>query len=336
MHESPVVLASVEELLEGAGPRTPLDTVGKSGARLERVDIGGASYVVKYLDEAGDWTLRAAAVPETPPVALWRNGVLAALPGCINQPIVAVARGSSTGTNGAVLLMHDVSAWLVPVDAAVPEAQHDGFLRHMAAMHARFWESPPGREPIIDLVPAERYYRWLSPAMAAREAELGSEHLVPKLVAEGWARLVEVAPRAAEVVLPLADDPRPLVRALARTPQTFVHGDWKFDNLGSDEEGRTILLDCELPGRGAPLSDLAWYLAINCRRLPITKEASLDRYRAALEAEGIGTADWWEEQVALCLLGALVQFGWEKALDGYDEELAWWEERAVAAAPLTR
>jgi hypothetical protein len=30
----------------------------------------------------------------------------------------------------------------------------------------------------------------------------------------------------------------------------------------------------------------------------------------------------------------MVQFGWEKALGGYDEELAWWEEKAVRAAAL--
>lgn len=49
---------------------------------------------------------------------------------------------------------------------------------------------------------------------------------------------------------------------------------------------------------------------------------------------GVRTEPWWDRQLALCLLGALVQFGWEKALGGYDEELAWWEDRAVAAAAL--
>ena len=38
--------------------------------------------------------------------------------------------------------------------------------------------------------------------------------------------------------------------------------------------------------------------------------------------------------LALCLLGAMVQFGWEKALGGYDEELAWWEMNSVKAAAL--
>ena len=64
--------------------------------------------------------------------------------------------------------------------------------------------------------------------------------------------------------------------ALEATPQTFVHSNWKLDNLGTDDAGRTVLLDWEQPGRGAALSDLAWYLAINCRRLPQQKE-DLDR-----------------------------------------------------------
>jgi len=124
------------------------------------------------------------------------------------------------------------------------------------------------------------------------------------------------------------------VDALATTPQTFVHSNWKLDNLGTDDTGRTVLLDWEQPGCGAPLSDLAWYLAINCRRLPQSKEASITAYREALEACGIDTGPWWDRQLALCLLGAMVQFGWEKALGGYDEELAWWETNSVRAAAL--
>lgn len=34
------------------------------------------------------------------------------------------------------------------------------------------------------------------------------------------------------------------------------------------------------------------------------------------------------------LLGGLVRFGWEKEFGGYDEELAWWEARAVEGARL--
>jgi hypothetical protein len=316
------------ELLAGATDRTGLAEVpGKSGASLERVVIDGQHYVLKHLDLAEDWTMRASGCLLGAPLVLWERGILARLPGCLNQPIVGAAREPG----GCALLMRDVTPWLVPVtDAPITLDQHTRFLRHMAALHAEFWAC--GRE--FDVVPTMHRYLELSPWMAEAEAAAGSPHLVPALVARGWPLLAEVAPAAAAVVTPLAYDPGPLVEALAGTPQTFVHSNFKLDNLGTDDIGRTVLLDWEQPGRGAPLSDLAWYLAINCRRLPQSKEASIAAYRQALEGFGVDTAPWWERQLGLCLLGALVQFGWEKALGGYDEELAWWETNAVRAAAL--
>lgn len=46
-----------------------------------------------------------------------------------------------------------------------------------------------------------------------------------------------------------------------------------------------------------------------------------------MERQGISTDSWWSRQLGLCLLGALVQFGWEKAL-GDEAELQWWVEAA--------
>jgi hypothetical protein len=325
----------VADLLAGATEQTVIAGVpGKSGARLERVVIGGESYVLKHLDLAEDWTLRASGCLRGAPLELWERGILARLPGCLNQPIVGAAPREPSGSRpsgGCALLMRDVTPWLVPAtDAPITLAQHARFLQHMAALHAQFW----GCGPEFDVVPAMHRYLELSPWTATAEAAAGSAHLVPQLVAKGWPLLAEVAPAAAALVTPLARDPGPLVEALASTPQTFVHSNWKLDNLGTDDAGRTVVLDWEQPGRGAALSDLAWYLAINCRRLPQSKEASIAAYRDSLEACGIGTEPWWDRQLALCLLGALVQFGWEKALGGYDEELAWWEAHAIRAAPL--
>jgi Phosphotransferase enzyme family len=327
---APPVAASVEELLAGATAREPIvDGAGKSGARLERVTIDGQRYVVKYLDLADDWTMRAAGDLCGASLTAWRRGLLARLPDCIHQPIVAVA--ANPGGRGCALLMHDVGDWLVPVDdEPIPLAQGLRFLDHMAAMHATFW----GGGAELDVVPAMHRYLDLSPWMAQAEALLGSDHLVPKLVGEGWPLLAEVAPRAAAAVVPLAWDPSPLVAALDQMPQTFVHGNWKLDNLGTDSDGRTVVLDWELPGRGPALSDLAWYLSINCRRLPQSKADTIVAYREALERLGVDTEPWWDRQLALCLLGALVQFGWEKAFGGYDDELAWWEERAVEGVRL--
>jgi len=326
--EPPAAPGDMTGLLMDVTERSRLAGVpGKSGASLERVVIGGRDYVLKHLDLAQDWTMRASGCLRGAPLVLWERGILARLPECLNQPIVAAVPEH----RGCALLMRDVSRWLVPAtDEPITLAQHARFLRHMAALHAEFWAC--GNE--CDVVPAMHRYLELSPWMATAEAVAGSPHLVPRLVAKGWPLLAEVAPAAAAVVTPLAHDPGPLVEALAATPQTFVHSNWKLDNLGTDDAGRTVLLDWEQPGRGAPLSDLAWYLAINCRRLPQSKEASIAAYREALEARGVDTGPWWDRQLALCLLGALVQFGWEKALGGYDEELAWWETHAVRAAAL--
>ena len=331
----PRVHESVHSLVAGATERTALaDGAGKSGARLERVIIGGQRYVLKHLLVTEDWTLRASGSLPGAPYLLCERGILARLPDCLNQPIVGVAPEAGRDPavpGGCALLMHDVSASLVPVaDTPISHHQHERFLRHMAALHAAFWDCGADCE----VIPPMHRYLELSPWTAEAEAAAGSAHLVPQLVAKGWPQLAEVAPAAAAIVAPLARDPGPLVDALARTPPTFVHGNWKLDNLGTDDAGRTVLLDWEQPGRGAALSDLAWYLAINCRRLPQSKEASIAAYRVALEEAGVSTGPWWDRQLALCLLGALVQFGWEKALGGYDEELAWWEEQAVRAAPL--
>jgi hypothetical protein len=323
------------ELLARATLREPVaGAPGKSGAILERLEIGGQPYILKHLDLAGDWTMRASGSLRGAPLVLWERGILDRLPGCLNQPIVAAGEQEGTGSapsGGCVVLMHDVSRWLVPVtDDPIPLGQHQRFLAHMAALHAAFWDCGPE----VDVVPPMHRYLELSPWMAEAEASVGSQHLVPQLVAKGWPLLADIAPDAAAVASPLALDPGPLVEALATTPQTFVHSNWKLDNLGTDDAGRTVLLDWEQPGRGAALSDLAWYLAINCRRLPQSKEESITSYRAALEGCGINSEPWWERQLALSLLGALVQFGWEKALGGYDEELAWWETRAIRAQSL--
>jgi hypothetical protein len=327
--------AGLAELLSEATERTALGGApGKSGARLERVVIRGQDYVLKRLDLADDWTMRASGCLRGAPFELWQRGILARLPACINQPIVAVGIQDPAGqgpSGGCAVLMRDVSRWLVPAtDEPIPGRQHQQFLAHMAALHAAFWNG--GDE--LEVVPATHRYLELSPWMAQAEAGIGSPHLVPQLVARGWPLLAEAAPAAAEIVVPLAHDPGPLVAALAQTPQTFVHSNWKLDNLGTDDQGRTVLLDWEQPGRGAALSDLAWYLAINCRRLPQSKEASIAAYRDALEACGIETEPWFGRQLALSLLGALVLFGWEKALGGYDEELRWWESQAIKAAAL--
>jgi len=312
----------LEELLSRAEERAPWvpdDT--KSGARFERVVIGGERFVLKYQDPEDDWLLRANDDPGCRYVLLWESGVLGRLPAVIDHAVVAAAFDGIVGR----VLLRDVSAALVDVEVPFTPEQHSRFVAHMAALHAAFW----GWRDDVGLTPLARRYLTFSPAVAAAEAARGSDAVVPQLMAVGWQRLREVSPAMAGVVLPLLEDPAPLVDALARVSHTLVHGDWKAANLGSQPDGRTVLLDFgEGPGEASPLADLSWYLALNTALLPEPKEAVLESYRDALERSGVETSGWWDDAVALELLGCMLQFGWEKALGGPGDELSWWEEWA--------
>lgn len=317
---------SVDDLV-GGRPRAPMVAAdSKSGARFERVMIDGERHVLKYQDVRDDWLMRATGDLGQRFVTLWASGLLDAMPPVIDPVVV----GCAVEGHVSAVLMRDVSATLLPLgDVQIPLAAQERYLDHMAAVHAAFrgWRDDVGLTPL-----ANRYLAF-APAVAQAEADLGSGALVPRLIGQGWAALPGVAPRLAAVVLPLLDDLSPLYAALCEVPHTFVHGDWKAANIGSHADGRTVLLDWgELAGEASPLADLSIYLALNSARLPVTKEATIACYRAALGRHGVSTRGWWERALALELLAGAVQFGWEKALGGPGPELSWWEARAIEGA----
>lgn len=325
------VASSLTELLGGEVRGEPLAASdGKTGARVERVVVDGRPYVLKFLHRADDWSMRATGDLACRPVTVWRSGWLDRLPACIDHAVVGAAWDDRPDGRGAVLVMHDVGPWLVPEgDGQLPLAQHLSFLDHMAQLHATFWE----RRDTIGLLPLSSRFAFFGPRLGEVERARGGTDLVPtELVPEGWRRFQRRAPRAAEAVFALLEDPTPLVAALAATPQTLVHGDWKAGNLGRHPDGRTILLDWAIPGIAPPCADIAWYACLNRARLPQRKEDTLLAYREALERHGVDTHGWWDRQCALALLGTVMLFGWEKALGDDEvasEELAWWEQRAL-------
>ena len=327
------VAGSLEELLSGATGREPfLAEDSKSGAPFERVVLGGEPHIVKYLHVDDDWISRSYGDLRCRPLTVWRSGLLDALPPCLDHAIVGAAAGLGRHGWGAAILMRDVSQDLVPPgDGAVPLEQHRRFLDHMAALAAHFW----GFTDTVGLTPVHNRWLCFGPGMLAAEAERGWPDPVPPIVARGWDRFRERAPyRLAAVVRELFHEAAaPLVDALAATPFTFLHGDWKCGNLGATADGRTVLLDWAGPGAGPAAQDLCWYLAINRARLPESKEDALAAFRVALEGHGIPTADWWDRQLALCCVAAAVQFGWEKAL-GDPDEFGWWCDRALEGAAL--
>ncbi|MEQ1786751.1 MAG: phosphotransferase [Acidimicrobiales bacterium] len=323
--------STIDELIAGASERGPLGgTDGKSGSTLERVVIDGQRLVLKHLHPDGDWTMRGFGDLGCRPVQVWTSGLLDAVPPTIDHAVVGAATGLGRNGWGGALLLRDVSAHLVPEgDVPLSWDDHRQLLDHLADLSAAFW----GAEGTPELLSLESRWSAFGPGWVAAERQRGWPDAVPRIAHDGWARFDERAPADVRALIDgLRHDVDPLVRAVRATPLTFLHGDWKLGNLGV-APGRTVLLDWTYPGVGPIAHDLAWYLSLNRARLPESKEEAINALRGSLDARGIDTSDWWGPQVALCLLGALVQFGWEKAL-GDDDELGWWCERAREGARL--
>jgi len=170
----------------------------------------------------------------------------------------------------------------------------------------------------------------LSTLTEDREAARGALEGVPSYIGPGWAALDAAIPALTPRLRALATDPTPLAQAMAKLPQTLVHGDWKAGNLGALPDGRTVLVDWAWPGPALCTVDLGWYLAVNPTRLPESKEDTIAAYRAALQQRGVDTGPWWDRALDLALLGSFLQLGWSKA--GEPAELAWWVDRCAATA----
>ena len=294
---------------------------------FERVEIDGEHYFLKRLSPASDWIMRVTGDRVHRPYVIWQAGLMDRAPECIDHTMVAM-EVAGEGDNAVLsMLMRDVGSHLVPEgDDIVPEAQHRGFVEHLAALSVAFWN---WGDP-IGLTTMARRLRFFAPDNIAAEL-LVDEVPAPLAAADiGWRRLPERSPLLLSLARAVHQDPGLLTRPLAATPVTFLHGDWKMGNLGTHPDGRTILLDWAYPGSGPACWDLCWYLALNQARLPESKAAAIERFRAALEAGGITTGDWWQAQIDLCVVAIMVTFGWEKAL-GADDELGWWEDQVNAA-----
>jgi hypothetical protein len=322
------VARSIDELLAGATSREPLKHAdSKSGASFERVVIDGHSHVVKYFEQR-DWLADASADDECRAVAMYESGGYDLMGDIVDHTVVGAARLGPDGEYWpAALLMRDAGAEFIAEDANVDGETHAAFLEAMAALHARFWERPPD----LTLMDFARSYRLLSPMQAVEERDrLGDRSDVLRGVLAGWSAVESDSPAVWDAVAPVLHDPAPLVAALGTTPATFLQGDWKMGNLGRRPDGRVVLVDWDRPQAGPGLFELAWYLAVNCDRLPESKEQAITRYRDALERRGVPTAGWWDDQLELTLLGAFLILGWSKV--GQPEEFNWWASIATRAA----
>lgn len=326
------VAGSIDELLLGATSREPFfASDSKSGSAFERVLIDGEPHILKHVHVDNDWTMRFNGDVGCHPAQVWAAGLMDAAPERIDHGVLGVANGLGRNGWGAAILMRDLSDEMVPAgDDPLRLDQHLSFLDDLAALSARLW----GWRDTVGLLPLAQRWGWFNEHCLDAEKARGWPDAVPRIAADGWARFAERAPDAVvRVINELRHGQDALVAAVRTTPLTFLHGDWKLGNVGTARDGRTVLIDWTYPGEGPAAFDLAWYLCLNSARLPQSKEQAIESFRRSLEGHGIATDGWYDRQVAICLLGALVIFGWEKAL-GDERELGWWCDRALEGGRL--
>ena len=318
---------------------------GSSFLSVETNDGRGPRFVVKRSSPQSDWIVRATADELGREVLVWTSGLLDKLPLEIVHPVIACAYDEG----GWAILMRDVSDALIPDpmgNLPISRADHRTYIGALAALHVMFWDEAADVDPALGYCRPAHLYTALSPETAWREIDHPNE--VVSWLREGWDLFwTLVDPDVADLLRQLFEDPAPLCAALARYPQTLVHGDPRVANLGimREPEPRVVLLDWHFVGPSTPGVDIAWYLWNLGIRLPVTKEMTIACYRDRL-AHRLGShfdEDWWQPQMELSLLGQLMRGGWGSAWDAVRDpsaavrewnrkDLVWWSQRARAGA----
>lgn len=352
--------------------RAELEVEHYSGNVLEQVtafsDGRAARFVLKHFSIDSDWIMRLTHDSEVREVALFRGGVYQRVPDLCIIPIVAAAREGKSWAS----LMVDVSEHMLPGGGEpLPQPDLRRILDHLAVVHSRFMEDESLLNPALGLSSLRDFVLILSQPVVARELAQDRSHPVLEMARRGWDIFGDVGmPEAVRIVRKTQLDLRPLLRALARAPRTLVHGDYKLANLGvwtppapppppatpasegapteasveptpKPPEPRTIIIDWQDATFGSPLLDLAYFLAINSNRLPVSKEDAIQMYRDSLASFGYSyqPAAWARDLEVGLLAGGGMRLVWQKALGTQSddpvvraretEEVRWWSEQII-------
>ena len=163
--------------------------------------------------------------------------------------------------------------------AGLGRADAERLIDVLARLHAAYWEAaPPGGD-------ASRLVSWADPALGA---------MLTQLVTSGVAALRQryaerVPARILTAVADAAPDWAGVLRRCAEGPQTFVHNDFRLDNIFFQPDGEPVVIDWQLAGRCRGTQDLAYLLSgsMPTDTLRDCWDVLLRRYHARLSDAGV-------------------------------------------------
>jgi hypothetical protein len=149
----------------------------------------------------------------------------------------------------------------------------------LAVLHARYWDTePPGGDP-------DRLISWTDPTIAG---------MLTTLVCSGLDNLRErysgrVAERVLDAVAAAAPEWDRVLARCAEGPQTFVHNDFRLDNIFFTPDGRPVVIDWQLAGRSRGTQDVSYLLSGSMTEdsLRGSWRDLLGRYHTGLVSNGV-------------------------------------------------
>lgn len=167
--------------------------------------------------------------------------------------------------------------------AGLSSADAERLIDTLAEMHARFWEcDPPGRDP-------GRLVCWTDASFGA---------MLTQLVTSGVGALRErygsrVPAAVLDAIERAAPDWGQVLARCAEGPQTFVHNDFRLDNIFFAAGGEPIVIDWQLAGRCRGTQDVAYLLSGSMPSDDLRElwEPLVARYHERLIAAGVHDYD---------------------------------------------
>jgi Phosphotransferase enzyme family len=149
----------------------------------------------------------------------------------------------------------------------------------LALLHARYWETePPGGDP-------DRLISWTDPTIAG---------MITMLVCSGVDNLRarysgRVRDQLLDAVAAAAPEWHKVLARCAEGPHTFVHNDFRLDNIFFAPDGCPVVIDWQLAGRCRGTQDVAYLLSGSMTEdmLRASWPDLLSRYHAALVSNGV-------------------------------------------------
>ncbi len=298
----------------GGGPGTPKIASAQGSAIAGGVGLMGeiTRFVLTY--ESGDAAAPASVVvklgsPEPANLAIAKAFFLHAREHGFYQHLAArvpvrVPRlyygDFDEASHGVVLVLEDLSHLEAPDQVAGADAaQARSAIREAARLHAAYW----GR---VDEGPMTAFADAAEPT-GRHAAQMGFAASIAPACERFAAAVSPQARRKAEAFAPKV---AAHLATVARAARTFVHGDFRLDNM-LFSGGRPTLVDWQLSGRGGALYDVGYFLAGSVStavRREIEREV-LEEYHGILCAQGVahyGFEQCWQDYRGGVLASLLV------------------------------